>query len=303
MGTGLESAPAVATLDVGGTHVTAALVETRTWTTVAGSRHRRGLDAKGTAGEIVGTLASALDTLGSMSGRTVGIAMPGPFEYATGIGRFRDVGKFDGLDGVDVRAALTRALDPAPERIVFLNDAVAFALGELRRGVLAGRRRGVAITLGTGVGSAFVAGGRVVTEGIGVPPEGRADLLRIDGAPLEDVVSRRAILARYRRRSARGATDVATLAGLARAGDPGAAESLSTPLTALGRALAPWLADFEAEALVLGGGIAASFDLVAPPLRAGLLRTRPSLAALPIELTTGFEQSVEAGAAWHAITT
>ena len=38
----------------------------------------------------------------------------------------------------------------------------------------------------------------------------------------------------------------------------------------LGAALVPWLARFEATALVVGGSIAASWDLIEGPLRAGL---------------------------------
>ena len=64
-------------------------------------------------------------------------------------------------------------------------------------GAAAGRDRAVCVTLGTGVGSSFLHDGRPVTDGPTVPPEGRAHRITVDGLPLEDVVSRRAIRARH----------------------------------------------------------------------------------------------------------
>jgi glucokinase len=109
----------VPVIDVGGTHVTAALADTDLWRTVAGTRHRRPLRSDGTAVEIIATLATAIRPLGDISSSALGVAMPGPFDYATGIGRFRDVGKFDALNGVDVGSALRAALPAPSARIAF----------------------------------------------------------------------------------------------------------------------------------------------------------------------------------------
>jgi len=288
-------------LDIGGTHVTAALVDPGTWRTVPGSRRRVALDADGPAERLIATIAAALATLGPLTGTRAGVAIPGPFDYARGVGDFRGVDKFAALRGVDVGAALAGALHAPPDSFVFLNDAAAFGLGEYRGGALAGRRRGVALTLGTGVGSAFVADGTVLTRGSGVPPQGRVDLLAVRGRPLEQIVSRRAILAdRQRLAGGAGVADVAELTALARAGDRGAAAALHAPMTALGLALGPWLAAFETEILVLGGGIAAALDVIEAPLRTGLAREHPNLRELPIQCSADPEQSVEVGAAWWA---
>lgn len=289
-----------AVLDIGGTHVTAALVDHGTWTTVAGSRSRLALDPSASSTELIRIIATALSTVEPLAGVRVGVAIPGPFDYERGIGDFRGVDKFTSLRGVDVGAALTQALSSPPDRFVFLNDAAAYGIGEYRRGALAGHRRGVALTLGTGIGSAFVADGTVVTTGPDVPPAGRADLLSLDGQQLEHVVSQRALLAEYHRLSGQRVGDVATLAALAWTGDHAAAEAFAGPLTALGLALAPWLARFDAQALVLGGGIAAAHDLIVGPLRTGLGRDHPQLQTLPILRSDDPEQSVEVGAAWHA---
>ena len=53
--------------------------------------------------------------------------------------------------------------------VQFLNDADAFALGEWWAGAAKGGRRVVAATLGTGLGSAFLADGHIVHDAPGIP--------------------------------------------------------------------------------------------------------------------------------------
>jgi glucokinase len=153
---------------------------------------------------------------------------------------------------------------------VFLNDADAFLWGEWLFGAAAGHNRCVAITLGTGIGSAFVADGELRHSGPGVPPEGRADLLRISGLPLEDVVSARAIERDYERVTGAAPGDAEYVARQARAGDETAAGVLRTSFEQLGTALRPWLQEFRASALVVGGSMTGSWDLIGPALLRGL---------------------------------
>ncbi|WP_043671243.1 ROK family protein [Streptomyces xylophagus] len=251
-------------LEIGGTHVTAALVDLRDGRVT--SRTRRPLDADGDAEAILGTVRHCADELRVPPGARWGVAVPGPFDYARGIALFQGVGKFDALYGMDVRAALLHGLRQRPGDVVFLNDAHAFLTGEWSAGTVRGHRRAVGITLGTGVGSAFLADGRIRDNGPGIPPEGRMDLTEIDGRPLEDTVSRRAILTRY----GDPAADVHDIAGRARAGEERAQRVLDDVFTGLGTALGPHLVDFGATALVVGGSMARSWDLVAPALSAGL---------------------------------
>ncbi|MFF3871758.1 ROK family protein [Streptomyces sp. NPDC001978] len=286
----------VAVLDIGGTHATAALVDPRSWHSLPGSRRRFPLDSQAAAPGIVAVLAAAVRAL-EFPCEFLGVAVPGPFDYSTGIARFTGVGKFDALNGYDLRTALSRHCALPPDRIRFLNDAAAFGLGEHRRGALAGSRRGVALTLGTGVGSAFLEHGRVLTDGPRVPPQGRVDLLTIEGAPLEDMVSRRALLSAYRTATGRAIGDVADLAEQARRGDQAAAVIFTDAFTALGKALGPWLERFAAEALVVGGGISAAWDLFHEPFGAGLRQAGPPI---PVRHSPDTEESVEVGTAWYA---
>ena len=58
----------------------------------------------------------------------------------------------------------------APEAVRFVNDAQAALLGEVHCGAAVGVSRVMGLTLGTGVGSAFVVDGRIVTTGPGCRP-------------------------------------------------------------------------------------------------------------------------------------
>jgi glucokinase len=276
----------VPVLEIGGTHVTAALVSTTSWTIVPGTATRTTIRPQGTAADIVHDIARAAATLGLTAPAEWAVAIPGPFDYERGIGLFENVGKFDSLYGVDVRAELTNAITPAPTGLHFLNDADAYGVGEYAHGAGRGARRLVCITLGTGVGSAFVAEGVPVTSGPTVPHDGEIHLIDIDGVPIEGVISQRAIRSAYAQAAglAPGDTglDVHEIAELARSGDPQAAGVLDRALTALGGALAPILLAFEADALVMGGSISRSWDLVHPAVRAGLAAAAPALAEFPI---------------------
>ena len=277
-------------LEIGGTHVSAALLAPP-WTVSDEQVHRSPVRADGTATEIVDDLLRGAAALGPQPGARWGVAIPGPFDYAAGIGCFEGVGKFDALRGVALGEILAKELDAAG--VVFLNDAHAFGIGEWRAGAARGHDRVLVLTLGTGVGSCFLHRGTPVTTGPDVPPEGRADLLTIDGAPLEDTVSRRALLARA---GAGAGVDVRDLAERARAGDTAAEALFTGTFAALGRAMAPWVRRFDASLVVVGGAIAASWDLVAAPLRAGLSDGRAELPVVPASSA----HAGLVGAAWWA---
>jgi glucokinase len=290
-----------AALEVGGTHVQACRVDPRTWTVVPGSTHRAPLSGGGSADAILTAMAACARALGSLAADTLAVAMPGPFDYAAGIGRFRDVGKFDALAGVDVRAGLLGRLTPPPREITFVNDAGAFALGEWLSGAARGYQRAVAITLGTGVGSGFIDAGRLVSAGPRVPPGGHVHRLRARGQPLEASVSRRALIAAYRARvpAAGKDIDVSDIAARAAAGDEAASVLFGESFHLLGTVIGPWLTRFGAEVLVVGGGLARARPLIAGPLGAGLAAAG---SAVPVAWSGDTGAAAAIGAAGYAAT-
>ncbi|MEV6282057.1 ROK family protein [Kribbella sp. NPDC051770] len=241
----------IAVLEVGGSHVTAAVVVPGGWTVE--SVRRTPLDSKTSADRIVAQLGQAAAQLPLANG--LALALPGPFDYATGVAWYRGVEKFDSLYGHDLGKSLRELLDL--DRVVFVNDAEAFAVGEWTAGTLQGLSRCAGVTIGTGIGTAFLADGRVVRTGDSVPPGGELYRTTFRGKPLEDWISARAILAAYG-----SAPGVKEIADAARAGEARALEVLVDAFTCLAEALTPWLDRFEVTRVVLGGSISGAFDLV-----------------------------------------
>ncbi len=270
----------ISVMDVGGTHVTAAVVDLEAREILPGHAYRMKLNSDADPDEFVATLVDCASHLPARPESRWAIALPGPIDYEQGIALYQSVGKFDALYGFDLRKALTADL-PGASRISFHGDAEAFLFGERWAGAARGHDTAVGITLGTGVGSCFLREGRVVLEGPGIAPQGRIDLLHYAGRPLEETVSRHSIRRAYRQAADEKQNpkspnpeaqnpDVREIAQRAREGDRAAADVFTRTYRALGEVLAPAIEALDPTILVVGGSISASWDLVAGPLREGL---------------------------------
>ena len=266
----------VPVLEIGGSHVTAALVDLTARQVTA--RHRFPLEPDAPRDELLGRFAAAGLRLGHPGPARWGVAIPGPFDYDTGIGRFSGVGKFESLNGVDVGAALTDLL--AADEVRFLNDADAFGIGEAAVGAARGHALAVCLTLGSGIGSAFLADGLPVKTGDAIPPAGFVHTLSHAGRPLEESMSRRALRAAYRAAAGQD-LDVREIADQVRAGDPDAARVWDAGFTALTAAIGPWVTRFGADLVVVGGSIATSWDLVGPALTDGFEAASTRVTVVP----------------------
>lgn len=288
-------------LEVGGTHVTAALVDNATCMVQRNSLVHMPLSADGTADELVHGLVAAANTLGSDHSDVWSIAIPGPFDYENGIGLFEHVGKFDSLLGMNLRSALVAGIRPTPADVHFLNDADAFGIGEYAIGAARGYDRVICITLGTGVGSAFLVRGEPVKSGPLVPLDGSVHRLDYRGRPLEDTVSSRAIrkaYASFGEIDGNRGPDVHDIAERSRRGDEAAGQVLQEAFENLGMALGPVVECFNPSVLVVGGSIARSWDIVKPSIRTGLIRAVPSLDALIMKPAEHAGDAAISGAAY-----
>lgn len=304
MATDATGAPASSVLEIGGTHVTAAVVEHANWSVLPDSLRRLPLRASDSAGRLLDVMSDAAAGLDDAGSPRLTVAIPDPFDYERGIGQFRDVGKFESLAGVDLRAELSNRLGVDGRSIAFINDADAFGIGEYALGAASGYRRAVCITLGTGVGSVFLDNGMPVKTGPEVPPHGTVHRLEYRERPLEETVSRRAIRAAYvaatKGDSGDGALDVHEIASLAHGDDRTAMHVLDTAFASLGEALGEYVHAFGASVLVVGGSMARSWDLLAPALRNGLTRAVPQLHDLPVRPARHPELAPLSGAAFWA---
>ncbi|MEU4604054.1 ROK family protein [Kribbella sp. NPDC023972] len=248
----------VPVLEVGGSHVTAAVVSPDTW--AVDVVERADLESQLAAEVVMEQLAAAARKLPLASG--LAVALPGPFDFETGVAWYRGQGKFDNLYGYRVGDSLRDLLDL--DQILFMNDAEAFAVGEWTAGEVRGLDRCAGVTIGTGIGTAFLAEGRVVREGETVPPGGELYKTSYDGRPLEDWISARAILRAYFARTGQDEPEIGVKEIADRARD-GAADARGVLLAAFGvlaSALTPWLERFGVTKVVLGGSISGAFDIV-----------------------------------------
>ncbi|WP_200919312.1 ROK family protein [Curtobacterium sp. Leaf261] len=292
----------VGVMDIGGGHVTAALIDPaepgQVLAEAAGS-----LDPHAPREVLLAGLAAPARSLlsdGSAAAPTRwAIAIPGPFDAAAGVGSFEGVDKFRSIAGVDLRAEFAMRLGTTTDRIGFLNDAVAYGIGEWATGAGEHAARLLCVTLGTGVGSAFLADGHEVDGGPDVPPNGDAHRIEIDGVPLERVMSSPAIRDAFRERTGQERT-VAEVCAAARAGDDDAMVVVDAALGALGRALAPWVQRFGATRVVVGGAIAGSWDVIAVPLGRGLAAGAPTIAPELVPARLGARAPLVGAAAWAA---
>jgi glucokinase len=280
----------VLALDLGGTHVSAATVDVDAAAVVTGSRRHAELVAGSSREELLNRILRTASAARSGDVDAAGVAAPGPFDYDRGICLLEH--KLEALHQVDLRAELASALSLQPENVRFLNDAEAFLLGEAWAGAARGHGRVLGITIGTGLGSAFLEQGSIVRAGAGVPSGGELYRVPFHDAPVEQRVSRGAILTRY----GDSKVDVAEIARRARDGERRAYEAFDVLSADLADFLRPWLAAFAPSCLVVGGSIAHSWDL----LQAGL----ESLCA-DVAVVTPAEHIDDAallGAARHVVT-
>jgi glucokinase len=233
----------VAAVELGGSHVAAGHVDLGTG---AVAQQRRALDSNASREELV-ELIRDIAVAAAVGAERLGVAAPGPFDYESGVARMTH--KLPALFGLDLRRELADALGLEPGAIRFLNDADAFLLGEWLTGAARGAERVLGITLGTGLGSAFLVRGEL---------EPAPDLYRLEfrGRPVEDAVSARAVSAAYD-----GAVRVAEIAARARRGDGHARAAFERLGDDLGEFLVPHVERLAADRVVVGGAIAGAWDL------------------------------------------
>jgi len=299
-------APVCAGMDIGGTHVAAALHDARTGQLLQQSLVNTPVDSSGPAGVILDAWAEALDrTIATSPGTQlvgVGIAMPGPFEYDNGVSRIRGLAKYDALYGMNIRRELKARLGHASQvPILFRNDASCFLLGEGWIGAARDFKRVIGITLGTGLGSAFMADGKLVDSGVdsgdGVPPDGWLYPLPFRGMPAEEWFSARGLTRLVTEKGISGYPSLREYAEAVRAGNE-AADVFQEYGRLMGEFLSPWISRFAPECLVIGGNISRSIDLFGPSLESvidGRVAIRPSAlleeaalagaASLPLRLS------------------
>ena len=149
-------------IDIGGSHITAALVNMAKRTLIADSIHRKPINSQGEANaildawcEVITDSYAGYDTLT----KRIGIAMPGPFDYENGVCLIKEQDKFQALYGLNLKEELARRLGISATTIHFINDAAGFLQGEVFAGSARNVNHVLGFTLGTGLGSSICMNG------------------------------------------------------------------------------------------------------------------------------------------------
>lgn len=185
-------------------------------------------------------------------------SFPGPFDYEHGIPLLKGIGKYDSLYGIDFIKELRKhdernIISDIP--IVFMNDVEAFAKGEAGSNrELKGRT--LHLVLGTGTGSAFTEGTKIVTSSNDIPPNGWIYSLPYRDSIIDDYLSARGFeqLA-YETLGCRKTGKELQID--AENGNADAIEVFKKFSDEIENAVTPILLKFKADNLVLAGNLAA----------------------------------------------
>lgn len=230
--------------DVGGTVVKTAAVNLETLE--IGRRSSFPANSAAGADEILSAFRSRLAGAGK-----VAMAWPGPFDYEKGVSLMKGIGKYDSIYGIDLRKELS-----LPDDTLFMHDVEAYARGVWEAHPYPGKT--MVIAIGTGCGSAFMDGGRVLKEGEGVPRNGWLYVTPFLESIIDDYVSARG----QDRCSAEvlgKVVDGAELDRMAGEGDEGALSVFRLFGRRLKEALTPFVESFQPGRIVFGGQISKSF--------------------------------------------
>ncbi len=203
------------------------------------------------------------------------LAFPGPCDYDAGIPMMQGLAKYEALYGQRMFPALQEVLlleakaagsAFAPSfRLTMQNDARMYAMGAwtLHGAPAAGRY--AFLTLGTGLGSAFIVDGALLTEdaqknqAFGIPADGYIYHLPLEGKTVDDCLSTRGLLARYTGEAVNSGKE---LAEAALAGNEKARKAFRSFGRSLEALVREELKAFSPDLVFVGGNLSLAWDLL-----------------------------------------
>lgn len=253
-------------MDVGGSHITAAVIDVNEMRIVEESVSKVSFDSNLPVKLVMDYWENTIRTLCEKSQveKLSGIAMaiPGPFDYEKGTFWIKDQNKYDNFYGLNIKDLLRERFDFDHNfPIVSDNDANSFGRGEVYKNTKNLTKKVMAITLGTGLGGCFVESGKVINNAKNVPENGEIWNLPYKDGIAEDAVSLRGLLSNYKDLSGTQLNEGLDLYHLANSGDEKAIKAFSKFGEDLAEVVLPCLKNFNAEMLVIGGKLANAGDL------------------------------------------
>lgn len=278
------SIPALAGIDIGGTKISALLVDDGGAILARGGVPAPVRDGGDAIADAAASLVRDLVTSTGAELRATGVGAAGVIDHETGTVRAASA-TFVGWAGFPLARTLTDRLGVS---VGVENDVNAFLLGEAAG---AGTREDVlGVMLGTGVGGAVIIGGELRRGPHGAAGEightpGYSDIVCTCGQTghLETLASGTSIGLRYAERSGEHIGGARQVAERARAGDAEAVAVFRQAGRALGLACASAATLLDLPLAIVGGGVAEAWDLLAPGVDEAL-RTDAPVSGIPLEI-------------------
>ncbi|MEE1944873.1 ROK family protein [Pedobacter sp. KR3-3] len=275
-------------IDIGGSHITTAMLNMENKTILADSYVRKKINSRAGHEQILNDWTAVIgETLAQagMQSSKIGIAMPGPFDYETGISYMKNTTKYESFYGLNVKEMLAAQLGMPASDILMQNDAACFLAGETFAGAGQGFDKVIGLTLGTGLGTAVYEKGKVSD----------ADLWRTPflDSYAEDHLSTRWFLRHYYELTGINVIDVKEMAKFYET-SPNVREVFEEFAVNLANFIMDFQQKENAEALIIGGNIANASGKFLPGLAK---QFKKHDFVLPIYISELNEQAALIGAA------
>ena len=276
-------------IDIGGSHITAALVSLSEKSIISNSYRRSAVNSWGAADPVVNFWVDEIKSVQRKMGTVklrLGIALPGPFDYENGISYMKGNSKYDSLYGLNIKNLLSERLQIQANEIRMLNDAAAFLKGEVFAGAGQNFQRCIGLTLGTGLGTAVYINGLAKDVNLWNS--------KFKNGIAEDYISNRWCVKRYFELTGINILDVKTLTEIARQ-SPVAKTIFKEYGENLAEFLIAFIKDVEPEVVIMGGNITQAESYFLPSVRKILLNNN---IHVPLKITKLGERSALFGAAY-----
>ena len=262
-------------MDVGGTFIKSGLMSAD-GNLIDSSQQTVPINSDGTKDEICNSLTSAVSqgiALCKYYGLTpsgVGMCMPGPFNYMTGVSSM--VHKFAAIKDIPLKDVVESALNGLEIPIVFGHDVNTQLYGEMCGGNAKGYDNVCLVSLGTGLGFSMSNNGKVLQTDTGSPLVSIWNL-PYNGGILEDYASKRGFYNTWEAITGERPSEELTVAEMGRLAGEGNETALKV-FSQVGKFIAcnikDKLKEYNIECLLFGGQISRSFRFMQDAVQAEL---------------------------------
>jgi glucokinase len=286
-------------MDVGGTHITSAVIDVINMKVLTSSIHKESFDSNLPVNQVMDfwekSIRLSLENSEIKKINGITVCIPGPFDYENGISMIKGQAKYENFYGLNVSDLIRERLRlPADFNVFFENDATCFGKGEVYKHKENLSKKVMAVTIGTGLGSCFIDKGASISSGDFVPMDGEIWNLPFKNGMAEDYVSLRGLLSKYYNLSKIQLENGIQLYNLAIEGDEKALKAFKELGEDLAEIVIPWFKKFSVEHFIIGGKIANSNSFFLPAFHK---KIKESNCEASIQISADNENAALLGAA------